>query len=190
MHSLPALAASLVRFFGEERISYCVLGDTRDFPDSCTGIDLVVDMAGLPLMPATLKTFCARHDCQLATYRRGADDVDCYELSWLDEERRPAFVAVTVRGDFLRCGHLVFTAAEMLGDRIAASDVAGHGRGYFMAAPAREFICHLLSRLDGGALSGRDARHLSEQWRLDSEGVTRQVARFWNVSREGGVVLR
>jgi serine O-acetyltransferase len=116
--------------------------------------------------------------------------VDCSGLSWLDREQRPAFVGIQVRAHFQRCGRIIFTAAELLRDRVPAADVAQHGRGYFMVAPAKEFACYLLQCLDRGAITERDGRHLSSQWRLDSEGVARQIGRFWSGDREGGVVLR
>lgn len=189
MHAMPALAGALFRYFTEERLDYCVLGDLRDFPASLEeSLDLVVSEPTLTRLPSLLDAFTRRHDLQLATHRR-EQTVDCYGLGWLDREQRPCFVGVRVRAHFQRCGAVVFTAEELLQDRVPASDAARHGRGFFMVAPAKEFACHLLQCLDRGLFSERDARHLSDQWQLDSGGVAKQIARFW-AAREGGVVLR
>jgi serine acetyltransferase/thymidylate kinase len=191
MHAMPALAGALFRFFTEEKLEYCVLGDLRDFPASLEdSLDLVVSETTLARIPAVLKAFTRRHDLQLATHRRDSEGVDCYGLAWLDREQRPCFVGIHVRSHYQRCSRIIFTADELLQDRVPAADVAEHGRGYFMVAPAKEFACHLLQCLDRGVLSERDARHLSDQWRLDAEGVAKQIGRFWNPAREGGVVLR
>lgn len=191
MQGLPALAGALLRFLGEERIECCVLGDARDHPGAATGrIDLVVANAALARMGATLKAFGARNELELMYYQRARERVDVYGLSWFNAEQRPEFVTVCVRADYLRCGRVLFTAEDLLRDRLPASDVSGHGRGYYLAAPAKEFICHLLRCIDRREIDERDSSHLNEQWQQDPEGAAMQVDRYWNSAREGGIILR
>ena len=109
--------------------------------------------------------------------------VHIYRLSCTSREERPQFLTVAVRADYIRCGHVVFTADDLLSDRVRAT-------GFAAVAPAKEFVCHLLRCIDAGAISSSDGELLSAQWRLDPQGVKKQVERFWRPDREGGVILR
>lgn len=181
MQDPGTLAGALCRYLNEERIDYCVLGD-----GASDEIQLVVPSSVRTRIAAVLRAFCASHDLELMHYRRGIDRVETYGIGGFDPDRPLRFTSVEVRSDYLRCGRMVFTADQLLRDRAPASQ----GRGYFIAAPAREFICHLLRCIDRGRIGDRDGMHLSEQWRLDSGGVAMQLDRFWNAEREGGVILR
>lgn len=189
--SAAAPAVALFRHLNEERIEYCLLGDARDYPQAIGDrIELVVSQAALVRMPVILQALGARCELELVQHRRTPEGVDSYLLAWSNHEQRPGFLAIEVRADYRRCGRVLFTAQELLRDRQPASAVAEHGRGYFLAAPAKEFICYLLRCIDRRAIGERDGSHLSEQWRQDAEGVAMQVDRFWNSAREGGVIMR
>lgn len=180
-----ALPGALSPFLNDERLDCCVLGVA-----AADRVNLVVPAWTLARMPATLRSFGARNELQLIDHRRGPDRTEIYRLSCTNREQRPQFLTIEVRADYLHCGHLVFTAEELLRDRVPALGLSGHGRGCFLAAPAKEFLCHLLRCIDRGGIADRDGDHLSEQWRLDPQGVTMQIGRFWHSAREGGVILR
>lgn len=84
-------------------------------------------------MPAALRSFGARNKLELIDHRRGPDRTEIYRLSCTNREQRPQFLTIEVRADYLRCGHVVFTAEELLRDRVPVSGLAGHGRGCFLA---------------------------------------------------------
>ncbi|HKU15565.1 MAG TPA: hypothetical protein VJQ52_14305 [Steroidobacteraceae bacterium] len=185
MQSSPALAAALFPFLNEQRLDYCVLGAA-----SIERIQLVVPQMAQERMPSLLRAFGSHHDLELIEHRLAPDGVDVYRLGCISREERPQFLTIEVRANYLRCGHVVFTAADLLRDRVPAAGLAGHGYGYHLVAPAKEFLCHLLRCVDAGAITEGDGEHLSAQWRLDSQGVATQVQRFWRADREGGVILR
>lgn len=185
MQQPDTLTGALCRYLNEERIDYCVLGY-----GASDEIQIVVPTAVRARMAAVLRAFCASHDVELMHYRRGIDRVETYGIGGFDPELPLRFTAVEVRSDYLRCGRMVFSAEQLLRDRVPASEASGSANGCFIAAPAREFICHLLRCIDRGRFGDRDGMHLSEQWRLDAGGVAMQLDRFWNAEREGGVILR
>lgn len=185
MQSLSAPVAALFRFLAEERVEYCVLGTV-----TAERIELVVARATFARMPALLRSFGARNDLDLIDRRQLPESIESYRLSCTSREERPQFLTITVRADYVRCGHVVFTAGELLSGRVLASGFVDKNLGYAVAAPAKEFLCHLLHCVDAGAITDRDGEHLSAQWRLDSQGVTKYVERLWRADREGGVILR
>jgi thymidylate kinase len=184
MQNLPALTGALFRFLNEEHVEYCALGS------GAAPLRLIVSQASRPRMAGVLRSFGAHNDLQLIDHRHAPEEVEIFGLSLTSHEQRPQFVDVEVRSDYLRCGRIVFTADELLRDRLPTVDPSSHGSGYFRAAPAKEFLCHLLRAIDAGAVTDSDGSHLSELWRQDSTGVGIQVERFWNGAREGGVILR
>lgn len=190
MQSLSALAAALSHFLSEESIEHCVAGDLSEPDARAVGFDIIVAEAALARIPLVLKTFCGRNGTELVQYRRGPDGLRSFMLCSLSHEQHPEFITLNIRSDYLRCGRAIFTARQMLDERICVTDVAGQGRGHFVAAPAQQFICQLFRCLDRGDVSERDGRHLSEQWREDAAGALQQVERFWNAEREGGVIAR
>jgi serine acetyltransferase/thymidylate kinase len=178
MQSLPAPAAALFRFLDDERLDYCVLGAV-----TVERICVVVASDVIERAPALLRAFGARNELDLIDHRATPDSVDIYRLSCTSREERPQFLTIEVRADYMRCGHVVFSAGEMLRERVRAS-------GFAAIAPAKAFVCHLLRCLDAGVIADGDGALLSSLWRRDPQGVEKHVARFWRADREGGVIMR
>ncbi len=176
MHSSPAPAGALFRVLDEQPFEYCVLGAA-----TAERIELVVARGALPRVPALLRSFGARNELEIIDPRQAPDGVHIYRLSCISHEEHPRFVTVEVRADYSRCGHIIFSADELLSDRVRATR---------RAAPAREFLYRLLRCVDAGAITEGDGEQLSALWRLDPSGVRKQVERFWRADREAGVVLR
>ena len=128
-------------------------------------------------MPALLRSFGARNELELIDQREAPDSVDIYRLSCTSREERPQFLTVEVRADYMRCGHVVFTAGELLRDRVRAS-------GFAAVAPAKEFVCHLLRCMDAGAIAASDGELLSR-----SGGSTRRASRSTS-SASGAPIAR
>jgi serine O-acetyltransferase len=180
MQSLPAPAAALFKFLEDERLDYCVLAGAAGADGH---IELVVRSFVMAQMPFLLQSFAADNDLELVERREAPERVHIYRLGCTSREQRPEFLTVAVRADYIRCGHLIFTADELMSDRVRAS-------GFAAVAPAREFVCQLLRCVDAGGISNKDTELLSAKWRLDPEGVKKQVERFWRPDREAGVILR
>ena len=189
MQSLPAPAAALLRFLDEERLDYCVLG-IADAERAAMGVELIVATAERARMPGLLRSFGARNELELVDCREAPDRVDVYRLSCTSRDERPQFLTVEVRDDYLRCGRVVFTADELLRNCVRASSLADQGRRHRGVAPAQQFLCRLLRGADAGAITRSEGERLSALWRLDSQGATKHVERFWRADREGGVILR
>jgi serine O-acetyltransferase len=174
MQSSPA--AALFRHLDDQPLDYCVLGAA-----TAERIELIVARDTLDRVPNLLRSFGVRNELEVIDHRQAPEGVHVYRLSCISREEHPQFVTVEVRADYVRCGHLVFTADELLSDRVRATR---------RVAPAREFLCRLLRCVDAGAITDHDAEQLSALSRLDSLGVAKQVERFWRADREGGVILR
>jgi len=193
MRGLPAVAAGLFRCLDEEGVEYCVLGDLRGCPSAARKrIELVIEHAARGELPVILKAYCDRAQLLLIERPPHPQRVSHYVLSWLDRTDRPQFLNVLVRSDYFRSGRRLWKAAQMLQDRRRAAQLlyGAHSVDVFSPPPAIEFARHLLRCVDSGELSERDGEHLGMQWRLDPAGAARQVARFWDVAREGGIVVR
>jgi serine acetyltransferase/thymidylate kinase len=176
MQSSSVPAAALFRYFDDQSLVYCTLG-----APTAERIELVVARDALPRVPTVLRSFGARNELEVIDHRQMPDGIHLYRLSCINHEEHPRFTTVEVRTDYTRCGHVVFTADELLSDHVRATR---------RVAPAREFLCRLLRCVDAGVVTDRDAEQLSALSLLDSLGVAKQVERFWRADREGGVILR
>lgn len=190
MQGAPSVAAGLFRFLDEEGVEYCALGDVRGYPVSVAdGVDLIVARRTQLMLPALLKAFCDRAQLQLIDRPTLSNEASRFLLAWPNRAGRPEFLSLCLRSDYLRHGRRLWTASELLKQRALASESREQCEIYVPPA-AKEFVRHLLHCIDRNELTDRDGEHLARQWRLDPEGAAREVARFWDVSREGGVILR
>lgn len=176
MQSSPAPAAALFRYLDDQSLDYCVLGAA-----TAERIELVVAREALARIAGMLRAFGAQHELEVIDHRHAPEGVHVYCLGCISHEEHPRFTTVEVRADYVRCGHVVFTADELLSDRVRATR---------RVAPARAFLYRLLHCMDAGAITDQDAEQMSALSRLDSQGVAKQVERFWRADREGGVILR
>jgi serine O-acetyltransferase len=175
MQSSPAPAA-LFRHLDDQPLEYCVLGAA-----TAERIELVVARDALARIPGLLRSFAAREELEVIDHRQAPEGVHLYRLSCTSREEHPRFTTIAVRTDYVRCGYVVFTADELLSDRVRATR---------RVAPAREFLWRLLSCVDAAAITDRDAEQLSTLAKLDALGTAKQVERYWRADREGGVILR
>jgi serine acetyltransferase/thymidylate kinase len=176
MQNSPALAAALFKYLDDQSLDFCVLG-----VPGAERMEMVVARDALARIPWLLRSFAAREELQVIDHRQAPEGVHLYRLSCISHEEHPQFTTIEVRVDYVRCGHVVFTADELLSDRVRATR---------RAAPAREFLCRLLRCVDAGTITDRDAELLSMLCKLDSLGTAKYVERFWRADREGGVILR
>lgn len=191
MRSVHLVAIELCRFLEEEHIDYALLGDAcAPVVGGARGIEIVVAPEVLREMPLVLHRFCERSDAKLVTCLRERRRSWRCLLSWLDRDEHPEFVALEVFSDVVRNGRELLRAPELLQGRHVE---AGHPRlrpAFFVATPAMEFIYYLLRCVDEGALNDEQGQHLRDCWQRDPVGATAQLARFWDATREGGVIER
>ncbi|MBI3897913.1 MAG: thymidylate kinase-like protein [Gammaproteobacteria bacterium] len=180
-HSSAQLFLALFRFLEEHGIAYCVMGDSRDFPHViASDVDIVIAPDCLPSLAGRLQTFCARHEWRVVQCLSHEHNAHYFVLSRIDVDGGPIYLAVDFCGDYYRHGRLFLTAQQLLSERTAARDRVGRARGFFVAAPADEFIYYLMKRVDKQQLDECHASHLSAQWRQDSQGARCQLKYFWD----------
>jgi serine acetyltransferase/thymidylate kinase len=195
-----SILAALFRFLDGECAGYCVLGNIgslldpsreRTHEEHAAPITIVVPDALLErTLPRLLSRFCLPRKLELVEYRRQGEYAWRCLLSWLDGEERPEFIAFDACSHYVCDGRRIFTADELLRDRLPMTGGADYTLGYFAAAPAKEFVCTLLRRLDANDLGDADGNHLTEQWRRDPSSCAQQLERFLDAGREGGIVAR
>ena len=153
MQNSPAPAAALFRHLDDQSIDHCVLG-----APTAERIELVVAPEQLEHIAGVLRAFATRNEMEVIDHLQAPEGVHRYRLSCISREEHPQFVSVEVRAHYVRCGYVIFTADELLSDRVRATR---------RVAPAKEFLCRLLRCVDAGAITDRDAEVLSVLARLD-----------------------
>lgn len=195
-----SILAALFRFLDDECAAYCVLGDMGAFLGASPQREVEGEQSPLTLvvpeslleesLPRLLSKFCLPRKLELVEYRRHSEHAWRCMLSWLDGDERPAFIVLDFCGHYVREGRRVFTADDMLKDRLPMTGGADYTLGYFAAAPAKEFLFTLLRRIDAKGLGEGEGNHLTEQWRRDPAGCAMQLERFLDPNREGGIIAR
>jgi len=187
--SVSQLTMALFRFLDEQGIRYCVMGDSRGFPEHiASDIDIVIDADTLPALVRNMLAFCAARRIRLVQCLQHERQARYFVLSWPGEDGKPCYLAPDVCGDYYRNGVLFLSAGELLAERRPALNRHGEPRGFCVAAPAQEFAYYLLKCIDKQHLDDRQGEHLSSQWELDMPGAWRQLSCFWNADTDAALL--
>lgn len=181
MKNITTLAIALFRFLDEEGIAYCVVGDSRSFPQHIhSDIDIVAEQSAIPTLAEKIYKFSFLFDIKLIQCLQHEHNAQYFVMSWADTDGKPLFLIPDVCGNYFRRGKLFLKANELLTGRIPATDEDGQPKGFFVPSPPMEFIYYLLKRIDKESIDNYQGSHLSAQWALDPVGAKLQLKRFWS----------
>jgi thymidylate kinase len=182
-------AVDLCKLLGENEIPHALLGESRRVDCSGSRLTMVVARSALPRIPALMHQLSARCGVRLVQcLNRHLDSWCCTLASWQTNEA-PTFLTLEVFADFVHEGTQIFSAEALLADR---SLLAGNSEvaNCYVTAPAKEFIYCVVDAILQQELSEGCAKHLSKLWQEDFVGGEAQLRRFWDLQREGGIIVR
>lgn len=190
MRSVHLVAIELCRFLEEEQVEYALLGDACAPSARSHTIELVVPGPLMRRLPLLLHRFCERSDIRLVSCVRQQRRVWRCHLSWINREEHPEFVRLEVFSDLVHKGRFLLAGSELLQGRHVDPAPLRLRSTFFVATPAMELIYYLLRCVHAGTLGDEQGRHLRECWQRDPAAASAQVARFWDPTREGGLIMR
>ena len=180
---------ALFAFLEGEKLPYCVVGDTRGYPEEiASDIDIVVASEAFDVIACTVARFCRKHDLALVQMLRHEQTAIYFVLAWYAHNGQFRFLALDFCSDYFRGGRRLLDADEILARREPALDEAGSSAGYFVPPADIRFIYYLLKKIDKGELSDTHADYLSAEWHRDSSGALQQVGRFWPAPGDGDLI--
>jgi len=172
-------AALLLADLERKGDAYCIVGMTEGMPENIpSDLDIIVTPGHEKIFADQLHRFCRTHGMrfvQALRHRTGTYHVLC----WRGKSGDVQFLHPDVSSGYAKNGRRFITASDLLVGRRLACDAAGTPRGFYIPAPASEFLYYLIKRIDKCSIGVREGDHLSSQWRSDPEGAARQVRRFW-----------
>jgi len=161
-------------------ISYCIVGNTDDFPEAIEGdVDIIIPQDRIKSLHLIMLAFCKENDCKLVQCLQHENNAFYYVIQWW-QNNAPAFLKLDICGNYYRKAKMFLPADALLSNPEAAKDEKGHGKGFLVPAPATEFIYYLLKKIDKGNLNKEQATHLHMQWLKDPTGCLSNVSRFWH----------
>lgn len=185
------VAQALFRFLEREGAPWCVVGDTRDYPQAiASDVDIVLDPGAFAGVARLVARFCAECDVRLVQWIEHERTAVYCVLAWLGEEGGFRFLAVDFCSDYCRGARLMLAAEDVLDQCLPATDASGYERGFRVPAPAVQFIYYLMKKVDKLELDDEHGEYLSECWRGDPDGCWARVARYWPVGEEAGAIAR
>lgn len=170
------LAMALFARLDAAGIGWCVVGDVDDLDASVrSDIDIVVDPAALPRIPALLDGFARATGGAPVQALRHEATACWYALAWMRpgaEGAGPLLLHPDVCGDWWRGGRRLLPADEVLTGRVRDP------RGFIRPLPARNALYYLLKRLHKGDLGARHIEVVRREWNVDP-GAARRIASRW-----------
>jgi thymidylate kinase len=154
--------------------AYCILTGYEQFPDSFdTDIDFMVDAEDFNLMPSIVNELANETGTRLLQSVQ-------HELSgrafFLVSQAgsRLAVVQPDSTSDYRHFGSLWLGADEILAAR------RWHANGFWIPAPAYEFIYYLIKRLNKRDFSAQHGVKLHRLYEEDPQGSDQLLSRFWH----------
>jgi len=161
-------------------ISYCIVGNTDDFPEAIEGdVDIIIPQDRIKSLHLIMLAFCKENDCKLVQCLQHENNAFYYVIQWW-QNNQPAFLKLDICGNYYRKAKLFLPADALLSNPEEAKNVQGHAKGFLVPAPATEFIYYLLKKIDKGNLNNEQAAHLHTQWLKDPIGCLSNVRKFWD----------
>ena len=189
MNERARMAVSLFDFLEASNTTYCVVGDTRRYPQTiASDIDIVVPRHALAGMPRLLAQFCRAHDARMVQMIRHEACAYYFVLAWSGETGEPCFLAPDICSDYRRGGRKLLSAEEILGQRAPAPGGPECRGSFYVPPPHIQFIYYLLKKVGKGRLDPEHGEYLSEQWHADPSCAWTEICRFWPASADADLI--
>jgi serine acetyltransferase/thymidylate kinase len=177
------VAQTLFRFLERTGVNYCVVGDTRGYPDTIpSDIDIVVPAREFDGLPRLVAWFCREAGLELVQLIRHEQTAVYFVLAWIGESGAHGFLAVDFCSDYFRRGRRFLSADEIVAQRGPRIEAGGTSHDFFVPPPHVQFIYYLLKKIDKRELRSTHGEYLSSRWAMDEKGARGQICRFWTSS--------
>ncbi|MGH8641296.1 MAG: hypothetical protein ACRET6_06270 [Burkholderiales bacterium] len=174
------VAQSLFRFLERNGIPYCVVGDTRAFPETiASDVDIVVEQKAFPTVPRLVARFARELGVHVVQWIRHEQTASYFVLAWARDSGGIDFLALDFCGDYYRGGRRMLAADGILARRAPAIDRHGREQGFRVPAAHMQFIYYLLKKVDKRELDHAHGEYLSDRWHADPGGALSWIGRYW-----------
>ena len=190
MNERTQVAQAMFGYLEHAGVNYCVVGDTRGFPETIPGdIDIVVPARDFGGLVRLVGQFCRESGVELMQIIRHEQTVIHFVLSWNGEAGVPGFLTVSFCGDYVRGGRRLLSADEIVAQRGPRIEARGTSHQFYVPPPHVQFIYYLLKRIDKLELDATQGEYLASRWAMDEKGARAQVCRYWENADADMVIL-
>jgi thymidylate kinase len=167
----------LISKLSSECKAFCVLSGYEQFPRSFdTDIDFMVSASDFKRIPSIIESLAIETDTSLFQSVQHELTARAYFLV-SQSGSKLAVVQPDSTADYRHFGSLWLRADEVLASR------RWHANGFWIPAPAHEFIYYLIKRLNKSDFKTQHGLKLHRLYIEDPQGCDRQLARFWSEER-------
>ena len=164
----------LISKLSSECKAYCILSGYEQFPRSFdTDIDFMVDPTDFNRLPSIVNALAQETGTRLFQSVQHELSARAYFLV-SQSGSKLAVVQPDSTSDYRHFGSLWLRADEVLAGR------RWHANGFWIPAPAHEFIYYLIKRLNKRDFTAQHGLKLHRLYEEDPQGSDQQLARFWS----------
>jgi thymidylate kinase len=167
----------LISKLSSECKAYCILTGYEQFPRSFdTDIDFMVDSADFNRMPSIVNQLAQETGTQL--FQSVQHELSARAFFLVSQSGpRLAVVQPDSTSDYRHFGSLWLSAKEILAAR------RWHANGFWIPAPAHEFIYYLIKRLNKRDFNAQHGLKLHHLYAEDTQSSDQLLARFWSAEK-------
>jgi len=176
----PTVLKAFFDYLEKIKVKYCVMGRSEELPNKITSdIDIVIDPDSLDVFHQHIFNFCRQNNLKFVQLLQHEQSAYYYVLAWKNKDKNHIYLHPDICSNFLRNGQKFLTAKEILSERTPGRDKTGVNKGFFVAAPPKEFIYYLLKKVDKQTLNNDHGKHLSAVWAKAPDECNKEIERFW-----------
>ena len=176
----PTVLTAFFRHLEKNNIKYCVMGRPDGLPENITSdIDIVINQDSLDTIYDHINEFSKLNSVNIAQIINYEPFAYYFILTWKDQFGRPLYLHPDICSSVIWNGKTLLSSSELLSSCVPAADMEGNRKGFFVAAPEKEFIYYLLKKIDKRSLDNDHGKYLSSVWRKAPVECNTEIERFW-----------
>ncbi len=161
-------------------LSYCVVGDSRGYPDNISGdVDIVLEERKIYLSTTYVVEFTNEYRLKLVQVLQHEQNAWYFVLGWEGESGLYDFLALDLCGDYYRNGKCLFSSEKLLRGRKYRKLRHSVEGGFYVPAHETELTYYLLKKVGKGSLNEQQLDHLYEEFNMGGSEVNRLLGQYW-----------
>lgn len=178
-YSNSSILSIFISFLEDERIKYCIVGDTSEFPENIEGdVDIVIEKRPVKMINKILSFFSDNNELCIVQMLQH-EQCAYYYVLFNENACKSINLKLDICTDYLRNGKTFLKSNEILSGRTKTENGHENHIEFFVPSTEMNFIYYLLKKTDKKSINQKQYFFLKKLWNEEPESCLNQIKRFW-----------
>ncbi|MDH5525606.1 MAG: hypothetical protein OEY01_16690, partial [Desulfobulbaceae bacterium] len=161
-------------------VPYVVVGNTESYPERIgSDIDIVVPATDFKKIHMLVQKFAGEYCLQIVQCLQHEYCAFYFVLVFHGKGKNNGSVALDICSNYYRQGSPYIPARMLLQGRKHATNSHGQNKGFFVPAPAMEFLYYMVKKISKGPINNEQLTHLHDQFQQNPKHCIENMQLFW-----------